>query len=97
MMGYYSDVDSEDESSDFDVSSEASESSSNSEGIGLKITFKGDFLAEAVEAEKPLTMPALEPANGGSWSWNSADVIDELKVKRDFFSFRNAVFLNYLF
>ncbi|BET01171.1 dsRNA_bind [Nesidiocoris tenuis] len=79
MMGYYSDVDSEDESSDFDVSSEASESSSNSEGIGLKITFKGDFLAEAVEAEKPLTMPALEPANGGSWSWNSADVIDELK------------------
>ncbi|KAF6212369.1 hypothetical protein GE061_012891 [Apolygus lucorum] len=78
LMTYYSDVESDD-SSEYDSSSDASETSSNSEAMGLKITFKGDYLAEAVEQDVEFTLSTREPELDGSWTWNSEDVIDELK------------------
>uniref|UniRef100_T1HEL3 ribonuclease III n=1 Tax=Rhodnius prolixus TaxID=13249 RepID=T1HEL3_RHOPR len=79
---YYSDVESDSSSEVYDVSSDQSDNSSSHDGgtSGLKITFKNDYLAEAIEDD--LVQNSFFPKDeyiGEDWSWECDEVIDELK------------------
>ncbi|KAK9499033.1 hypothetical protein O3M35_003549 [Rhynocoris fuscipes] len=79
---YYSDVESDSSSEIYDISSEQSDSSSSPDGgtTGLKITFKSDYLAEAIEDDSLQNSFLLKDNYyGEDWYWEGDQVIDELK------------------